>query len=153
MLQHIGEMIAVPLLMQAAPLTITELAEIEYSPVLLLDAKFDVAVTDGPAFRSACECGFDAYFEDMREWNEEGTETVLVERCATWAEIVRWVVSNALAEEQPGRLLSRVWRAGFGLGWLSALALTRRSEAIRALAVLEAMLTPSDGVLRLDVAA
>jgi hypothetical protein len=153
MLQHTSEMTAVSLLMQAAPLTVAEIAEIDYSPVLLLDAKFDVAVTDDPAFRSACEYGFDAYFEDMCEWNESGTETVLVERCSTWAEIVRWVVSNALTEERPGRLLSRGWRAGFGLGWLSALALTRRGEAVRALAVLEAMLTPSEGVLRLDVAA
>ncbi|SRR6266567_1303511 len=137
-----------PIITQVSPLTVADCVEMPYSPVLLLDSKFDVSITDDPAFREACEDGFGGYFEGMYEMDEEQEESLFVARCYSWAEVVEWVVDNALSEEKPGRLLPCVERAGYALGWLSALALTDRSTARRALTVLEALLAPSEKCLR-----
>jgi len=137
---------------QVSPLTVADFVEMPYSPVLLLDSKFDVLITDDSEFREACEDGFKAYFEVMDEMDDEDDD-VFVERCYTWAEVIESVVDNALSEGEPGRLLPCVERAGFALGWLSALALTDRPMARRALTVLEALLTPSAKQLRRGLAA
>ncbi len=142
----------VPMRTQVSPLTVADFVEMPYSPVLLLDSKFDVLITDDSEFREACEDGFKAYFEGMYEMDDEDDD-VFVERCYTWAEVIESVVDNALSEGEPGRLLPCVERAGFALGWLSALALTDRPMARRALTVLEALLTPSAKQLRRGLAA
>ncbi len=136
-----------PVITQVSPLTVADCSDMPYAPVLLLDSKFDASITDDSEFREACEDGFKAYFEEMYEWDEEDDD-VFVERCYTWAEVIESVVDNALSEGEPGRLLPCVERAGFALGWLSALALTDRSMARRALTVLEALLVPSEKRLR-----
>src|SRR6266567_9192245 len=136
-----------PIITKVSPLTVADYVEMPYSPALLLDSKFDASITDDPEFREACKDGFTFYFEEMYEWDEEDDE-VFVERCYTWVEVIESVVDNALSEGEPGRLLPCVERAGFALGWLSALALTDRSMARRALTVLEALLVPSEKRLR-----
>ena len=137
----------VQVMTRVSPLTAADFVDMSYSPALLLDSKFDVSITDDSEFREACEDGFKAYFEGMYEMDEEDDD-VFVERCYTWAEVIESVVDNALSEGEPGRLLPCVERAGFALGWLSALALTDRSMARRALTVLEALLAPSEKQLR-----
>ena len=141
-----------PVITQVSPLTIADFVEMPYSPAVLLDSKFDASMTYDPEFREASRDGFTFYFEEMYEWDEEDNE-VFVGRCYTWVEVIESVVDNALSEGEPGRLLPCVERAGFALGWLSALALTDRSTARRALTVLEALLVPSDKCLRRGLAA
>jgi hypothetical protein len=84
--------------------------------------------------------GFDAYFDTMYEWGESKAELVFVEKHYTWAEIVEFVIQTVLGEDPPGYVTLRDWRAGFGLGWLSALALTNRHEARMGLAMLTTLL-------------
>ncbi len=142
----------VPMRTQIFPLTVADFIDVPYSPALLLDSKFDVSITDDPEFHEACRDGFTFYFGEMYEWDEEDDD-VFVERCYTWVEVIESVVDNALSEGEPGRLLPCVERAGFALGWLSALALTDRSMARRALTVLEVLLAPSEKRLRRGLAA
>ncbi len=137
----------VQVMTRVSPLTAADFVDMSYSPALLLDSKFDASITDAPEFREACRDGFTFYFEEMYEWDEQDNE-VFVECRYTWAEVIESVVDNALSEGEPGRLLPCVERAGFALGWLSALALTDRSMARRALTVLEALLAPSEKQLR-----
>jgi len=114
--------------------------DLPYSPALLLESSFDASITDSDEFRRGCQWGFDAYFEDMYVTGESETELVFVAKCYTWAEIVEFVTQNALGENAPGYFISRDWRAGFGLGWLSALALTNRREAMMGLTMLTALI-------------
>ena len=114
--------------------------EVPYSPALLLESSFDASITDSDEFRKACQWGYDAYFEDMYITGESETALVFVAKCYTWAEIVEFVTQNALGENAPGYFISRDWRAGFGLGWLSALALTNRQEAMMGLTMLTVLI-------------
>ena len=122
-----------------APLTLADFAEMPYSPALLLDSKFDATLTDDLAFRGACEFGFLNYFDQMYQDDEQGEE-VFVERRYEWAEVVEIVVDEVLWEPSAGLVLSCAERAGTLLGWLSALALTERAMARRALTVAETLL-------------
>jgi len=116
------------------------MSEVPYSPALLIESSFDASITDSDEFRRACQWGYDAYFEDMYVTGESETELVFVARCYTWVEMVEFVMQNALGEHAPGYFISRDWRAGFGLGWLSALALTNRREAMMGLTMLTALI-------------
>ncbi len=137
----------VSMITKVSSLTAADFVDLPYSPALLLDSKFDVSITDDAEFREACEDGFKAYFEGMYEMDDEG-DGVFVACCYTWAEVVEQVADSVLSEGCPGRLLPCAERAGFALGWLSALALTDPSMAMRALSVLEALLVPSEKRLR-----
>ena len=96
--------------------------------------------TDSSEFRKACLWGFDAYFEGMYEWESSGGTLVFVPRLHTWVEVVELVVETALCEDWAGYQISRGGRAGFGLGWLSALALVNRQEAMVGLTMLMALI-------------
>ena len=117
--------------------------EVPYSPALLLESSFDASITDSSEFRKACQWGFDAYFEYMYEFDSSGVELVFVSRLYTWVEIVELVVETALREDWAGYQISRDWRVGFGLGWLSALALVNRQEAMMGLTMLMALIVGS----------
>jgi len=121
-------------------LTVAAFAEMPYSPALLLESSFDASVTDSDEFHLGCKWGFDAYFDTMYDWGESKAELVFVEKRYTWAEIVEFVIQTVLGKEPPGYVTLRDWRAGFGLGWLSALALTNRHEARLGLAMLTTLL-------------
>jgi len=121
-------------------LTVAAFAEVPYSPALLLESSFDASVTDSEEFHLGCKWGFDAYFDTMYGWGESKAELVFVEKRYTWAEIVEFVFLTALGEDPPGYVTLRDWRAGFGLGWLSALALTNRHEAMLGLTMLTVLL-------------
>ena len=110
-------------------LTVAAFAEVPYSPALLLESSFDASVTDSDEFHLGCKWGFDAYFDTMYHWGESKAELVFVEKHYTWAEIVEFVIQTVLGEDPPGSVTLRDWRAGFGLGWLCALALTNQREA------------------------
>ena len=131
---------------EAVALTVAGYVELPYAPTLLLDSRFGAWVTDDAAFRSACRIGFEVYSEGRCERDSDG-KLMGVEQPYTWAEIVGFVVEQVLYEDRPGYCASVGWRAGFVLGWLSALALVNRAEALRALVVLRALVlsAPIDG--------
>lgn len=120
--------------------------DLPYSPALLLDAGFDASITDPADFRSACDAGFDDYFEMMYCWSETRTDLVFVDRFYTWLEVQGGIVGNVVRTYGPSEQFFRVtplsWRAGFVLGWLSALALVDRPLALRGLCLL-VLLVPS----------
>ncbi|MGH2498311.1 MAG: hypothetical protein ACRDIV_26760 [Ktedonobacteraceae bacterium] len=129
----------VQMITKIAPLTLAEYAEMPYAPALLLDSKFDASITDDSEFHHACESGFRAYFDGMYEWNEEGTDTVFVAKCYTWADVVALVDETAWSTGlHDWRSVSFAWGAGFGLGWLSVHALVHRDDAVMALGRLTA---------------
>src|SRR5579885_2153137 len=104
-------------------LTLAQWAELPYSPALLLDSRFDASITDDEEFRKACQCGFDGYFDVLSGSDASGVFTV-VEHDYSWSEVVCFLVEDVMAADEAMSRISRAWRAGFGLGWLSALALT-----------------------------
>jgi|SRR5579883_2667823 hypothetical protein len=121
------------------PLTLAQWAEVPYSPALLLDSRFDVSITDDKEFRKACQCGFDGYFDVLSGSDASGVFTV-VEHDYSWSEVVTFLVEDVMAVGEAVSMMSRAWRAGFGLGWLSALALTNRQMARLALEVLTVLI-------------
>lgn len=128
---------------KAASLTAADFVDLPYSPTLLLDSKFNTSITDDVAFREACQSGYLMYFDDMYDWDVEQGCSVFVAERYTWDEVIERVVDNALPEDEFGCWLPCAERVGYTLGWLSALALTERVMAERALLVLEALLVPS----------
>ncbi len=132
----------VPLQAAKGCLTAADFRDVPYSPALLLESRFDASITDDDEFAKGCAWGFDAYFEEMFQWNETRTELVFVQKAYTWAEVVSWLIEGVLTGDEPASLTSRAWRAGFLLGWLSALALTRRPMALLGLEVLHALIVP-----------
>ena len=114
--------------------------DLPYSPALLLDSCFSAAITSEREFRSACEYGFDDYFEEMYQSNEADTGSVFVERSYTLAEVIAFVVGNARSHEARFLPSSLAWDAGFVLGWLSAHALVDRPASLLALEVLRALI-------------
>jgi len=122
--------------------------EMKYSPAVLLEASLGADITDDAEFRKACEWGFDAYFEEMYHWNASHTDLEFLETCYTWSEVVEFVIEVVLGEYQELAVMpSRCWRAGFVLGWLSALALVNRFDAVRAVTLLRALIVPSERTL------
>jgi hypothetical protein len=96
-----------------------------YSPAFLLDAGLDASITDGPDFSGACESGFEGFFEDTYEEDENGDEVFM--GCSfIWRDVERMIAENvARGYSDFGEhfgYTSLSWRAGFMLGWLSALA-------------------------------
>jgi hypothetical protein len=134
-------------IVSAAPL---DFVDLPYSPALLLDAGFDASITDCLDFRDACQDGFGSYFEEGWEDDGQGNE-VFTNHFNTWHE-VRGEIVGAVArrydaverfhEQQLGGVVPLSWRAGFALGWLSALALADRALALRGIGLL-AWLVPS----------
>ena len=133
--------IPMPMNTPVAPLTLAEYAEMSYCPALSLDAKFDASVTDDPEFCKGCYWGYEAYFEGRCEWQESGA---VVAKRQSLSEVLAFVAETAFPGHVPGVADPSVaWCAGFGVGWLSALALTDRAMAVQALPVLEMLLTPA----------
>ena len=132
---------------EASRLAPSDFVDLPYSPALLLDARFGAELTDHQDFAAACGEGFDGYFSEMYHWNEDRSGTVFVDHFFTWDEVREMVVQEVAAYcaaycnesvfEQLYGPVSLAWRAGFVLGWLSALALSDRALALRGLALLE----------------
>lgn len=112
--------------------------DIPYSPVLLLRAHFDVSITADPEYQSACETGFDAYFEEMVQWNEAGTDLVFIDCFSSCAEVISFVARGMIRDHCPSYwgVVSFSFSVGFVLGWLSALSLTDRALALVGLELL-----------------
>jgi len=110
--------------------------ELPYASTLLLESKFDASITDAPDFRAACEAGFDAYFSEMYEWNDDGTDMLFVEHTHTLAEVQAILKEDDRLAQTPENATSVGWRAGFWLGWLSAFALVCSADALVGLEML-----------------
>lgn len=121
--------------------------DLPYSPALLLNSSFSAKITDDPKFHTSCGWGYEAYFEEMYAWDEEGDNLVFVAQPYTWADVVVLVVNNTLHWKLIDSLLyelpSHAQDAGFVLGWLSAHALVDRPVSLQALEVLRALIEPA----------
>ena len=127
----------------SAVLSAAAFVDLPYSPALLLDSSFSANITDNPEFHKACKYGFDAYFEDMYELDEEYNET-FVEKRYSWAEVATLVGETVWSIGlRDWRRVPSAWGAGFGLGWLSAHALVERPVSLLALEVLRVLIEPS----------
>lgn len=112
--------------------------EVSYASELLLNACFDASIMDHGDFRPACQCGFEGYFGCLYQDDESGNE-VFVHRLYTWHEVQSEIVAIVarcydaweLAIEQLHGVLSLARRAGYTLGWLSALALVDPALAVQ----------------------
>ena len=128
---------SVPVASVAVRLTPADFVDLPYSPVLLLPVHFDAALTSDPEYVTACEVGFDAYFEEMLVPGDSLEQASYVSYFYTCSEVLCLIADDLLGEEEsifsPS---SSAWCAGFRLGWLSALALTQRDLALFVLAAL-----------------
>ena len=128
----------VSLLPAAGSSTPADFQDIPYSPVLLLRVHFDVSITADPEYQSACETGFDAYFEEMVQWNEAGTDLVFVDCFSTCTEVMSFVARGMIRDHCPSYwgVVPFSFSIGFVLGWLSALSLTDHAQALVGLELL-----------------
>lgn len=99
-----------------------DFVDVEYHAGLLLPVPFDGSITEHTEYVNACQYGYEAYFEVMLTGETFETSTFEA-HFYTRTEVVKEVVDNMTKAGWSG-LDSLAWRAGFLLGWLSALALT-----------------------------
>lgn len=123
-------------------LTITQWAEVPYTPAFLLNSRFDASITDDDEFRKACRFGFDGYFDYMFGYDASRVYRC-IEQVYQWSDVVSFLIEDVMSQEEPSAFLTLGWRAGFGLGWLSALAFTDRTLALMGLEVLTVLIVPS----------
>ena len=110
--------------------------DLPYSPMLLLPAHLDPSLTADPEYEAGCECGFDSYFTEMHHWLPNLSGYTFIDRYHTPASVKSYLLSNMVYDPvRNPTLLAR--RAGWGLGWLSALALTDRPLALCGLEFLQ----------------
>ena len=126
------------------PFAVADL-DYSYAPRFLLSAPFKRSIVEHTDFAPACEEGFTCYFQGLMREDEQGRE-VFIKQGYTWNEVVALVVEWVEGFANLPRMLLRLrgmslaWIAGFGLGWLSALAVFRPDDARRALVVLTVLL-------------
>ncbi len=115
------------------------LQEVPYSPALLLPLPdlATVIVCDHD-FVTACEYGYEGYFEDMCEWNSTHDDLIFVHTSFASSEVYALVVENLHQEINipASDRTTLPWRVGFIFGWLSALAKYQPAQAKHGLAVL-----------------
>lgn len=117
------------------PLTPADIEQATFCPTLLLPAAFHASLVADPEYLAVCEDGFYHYFSEMRQWTPDLTSFVFVNRFYTPQEIAQLVsFEMTVGPHNPTPLASR---AGFVLGWLSALALTDSALASQGLHLLE----------------
>jgi hypothetical protein len=126
----------VSLLPAAGSLTPADFQDVPYSPTLLLSAHFDPSLMADPEYQAGCQCGFDSYFAEMRHWLPDLSSFTFVDRLHTSAS-VREYLSSEIVYDPVRNSCFLPWRAGWGLGWLSALALTDPSLALLGLELLQ----------------
>lgn len=131
MTQHVHMIPSTP----AAALAPADFSDVSYHPSLLLPVTWASSLVAPAEYANACRDGFISYFEEMMERDEDHDEVVYISRYYTRREVFHQIAENVTQQELP---LS--WRAGFMLGWLSALALTDRTLAIEGLQVLTSLL-------------
>jgi hypothetical protein len=132
-------------IVSVTPFLMSDDIGLPYSPALLFDAGFDASITDGSDFSLACQNGFYGFFEDMYEDDASG-DGVFVGCSLTYLDVERVLVRNVVRHynvlEKFYGFSPLSWRAGWALGWLSALALFNRPLALQGIDLLS-VLVPS----------
>ncbi|GHO51697.1 hypothetical protein [Ktedonobacter robiniae] len=123
--------------------TFKDFVSTEYSSAFLLSTRLDTWIVGDSEFQKVCEWGFDGYFESMYCESEDPAQLVLAEQSYSEAEVVQLVVDVVL----PDHMESVASRAGYALGWLSALALIDRQTSLIGLSVWESLLISSSLVV------
>ena len=126
--------------------TPADFQDLPYSPTLLLSAHFDATLTADLEYQESCEWGFNSYFAEMCHWTPDLSRCTFVDRHYSSAHIRQYLLREIVYDpvRNPTPLACR---AGWGLGWLSALALTDQSLALSGLELLEELVLhdESDG--------
>ena len=86
--------------------------ELHYTPTVLLESKFDASITDHVDFPVACEWGYDAYFDEMYQWNADRTAMLFVEHIHTLAEVQAKLIEEDRLTDTLVHVTSVGWRAG-----------------------------------------
>lgn len=126
----------VSLLPADGSLTPADFQDLPYSPTLLLSAPFAASLTADPEYQEGCQCGFDSYFTEMHHWLPDLRGFLFVDRLHTLASVRDYLLSEIVYDPVRNPCLLS-WRAGWGLGWLSALALTDQPLALLGLELLK----------------
>src|SRR5690349_21577191 len=116
----------------------SDFVNVEYTPSLLLCTSFTWPFVGDPYHHIACKDGFGAYFENMCQWNADGTDILFIDHFYTLGEVVQWLAENVCDKKNypVGGRMSLSWRVGIAVGWLSALALVDASLAAQGVQVL-----------------
>lgn len=101
----------------------TDFLGLPYSSALLLDARLGSAITDAPAFSEGCQEGFGGYFDAIRELGDDVQSLPEVRR------FIEGLVTDEIGPSGVRRRFWLHWNIGYGIGWLSALALAQYHEA------------------------
>jgi hypothetical protein len=126
----------VSLLPLTGSLTPADFQHVSYSPTLLLPVHWDASITADPEYQAGCECGFDSYFAEMCHWLPDLSSFTFVDRLHTSASVRDYLLREIVYDPVRNSCFLP-WRAGWGLGWLSALALTDPSLALLGLELLQ----------------
>lgn len=118
--------------------------DLPYSPTLLLSVPFDAALTADAEYQESCEWGFNSYFAEMSHWTSDLSRCTFIDRHYSSAHVRQYLLREVGYDPvcNPGRLASR---AGWGLGWLSALALTDQPLALCGLELLQELVLHDEG--------
>ena len=131
----------VPVYKKLIALSPVQFKELHYAPTVLLESKFDASITDHADFPVACAWGYDAYFDEMYQWNADRTAMLFVEHIHTLAEVQAKLIEEDRLADTLAYATPVGWSAGFWLGWLSAFALVRPSDACAGLALLTVLVS------------
>ena len=118
-----------------ACLTFVDFANVPYHPAFLLPARFHASLVSHPEYTSACRGGFDGYLSEGDGLDNPTREGVM-------AFVAEELVCVAFDERFKPEL---AYRAGFVLGWLSALALMDWALALAGLELLHVLVDRLQG--------
>lgn len=127
---------------QLPSLSVEVLADLDYSPALLLPAPWStkLAFARSADYARSCRDGFEAYLDELHEWDESRQIEIVGDRVLSWVDLLHNVIFEFAIVRggivpEPGQA-TLAQRAGFGLGWLSAYAFRARQDAMLALGLL-----------------
>ena len=101
--------------------TPADVCQLPYTSALLLPLQLDRTITSHPDYQEACQWGYDFYFEEMYQENDQGEE-VFVEHFYTPRDVME-LIAKETEDTKPWAAAFPI-RVGVVLGILSALALT-----------------------------
>lgn len=143
MLEMVGPPESMPVL-TLAPVprssTPADFQDLPYSPMLLLSAHFDAALAADPEYQESCEWGFNSYFAEMCHWTPDLSRRTFVDRYYSFVHVKQYLLREVVYDPVRNPI-PLACRAGWGLGWLSALALTDRLLALMGLELLQELVS------------
>ena len=122
---------ALPVVTSHFEVTPADFKVVPFTPALLLSCSLDASLVEHCEFLPACAAGFEDYFEVMYVVSPDGEDETFADHLHTWDEVKSYIIRNVFPERAELAMfvlrqwepVPLAWRAGFILGWLSALGL------------------------------